>query len=888
MLILPRLRFLGPRLRALLVLLAILDLVGLAVVAQAQGDADIHDFTSSVSYPCALAIDSSGNRYGIAEGGGLHGDGAIWEQTTSGSFAILHSFGSGQTVPYAGDVTGLDGYYGYGTTGNLAVDSHGNLYGDAPNGGNDLEGVIWEITSTGSYEVLHSFGGTATLSNGATGTDGTAVYGCLAIDGSGNLFGSTKSGGANHHGLVWKISTSGSYTDLFDFGASSGASQGVTVDASGDLYGTTYSGGTNLEGVVWEIPEGGAYTVLHNFGGQQDGQSDGMSPSAGVTLDGSGDIFGTTTYGGSYGYGTAWEITGLGTYTILHNFGGTAETPSGETVADGQDLFYGVSFDSSGNLYGTAQAGGASGDGVVWELTKFGTYVDLHDFSAKPFSAVGFDSSGNLFGVTQNGGANSYGMEWEISGVNGVSLSPNSVIALTAATGTVTIPFSAPSGGWLVSLSSGNPSYIGVPTSVTIPAGQTSATFPVTTKDYSGSYEGFVTADDGYVLQQARIVVAPLRVSSLTVSPSPVLFGNSATGLLTITGVAPTGGWTVNLSSNTSHVSLPSSVTIPAGSTSTTFTLTPSDYYANFTATIKASDSVSSITAPMKVSSTFLSSVSASPNPVSAGGSCTGTVTISQAAPSGGWTVNLISSTSHVTVPSSVVIPAGSTSTTFTITPGDYYGNYTASIKATDTVSSKSTTLTVQTIYLSSVSASPNPMSAGGTCSGTVTISRAAPSGGWTVNLSSSTSYVTVPASVVIPAGSTTTTFTITAAEYYGNYTATIKATDSVSSKSTTLTVDSTTVASVSLSPSEVANGTSSLGTVTLSGPAPASGLTVHLTSSAPGYASVPTTLTFAPGASQANFTVSTGLQTVKFNYTITISASIEGPGKSTTLTLTP
>jgi hypothetical protein len=333
---------------------------------------------------------------------------------------------------------------------------------------------------------------------------------------------------------------------------------------------------------------------------------------------------------------------------------------------------------------------------------------------------------------------------------------------------------------------------------------------------------------------------------------------------------------------------LPTSVNVPPGSTSTTFSVTPADYDANYTANVKATDGFFSVAGAFTVDTITLTSISASPNPISAGAGSTGTVYISQPAPAAGWTVNLSSSTSYVGVPSSVVIPPGQQSKTFPITTADYYVNYAASIKATDSVSSKSTTLNVTCTYLTSVSASPNPVGAGDACTGTVNISQPAPTGGWTVNLSSSTSYAGVPSSVVVPAGSTSATFPIVTTNYYENFNATIKATDSVSTVSTALTVDSLYISSLSLSPTSVANGTPSQGTVTLNGVAPAGGWTIQLVSSEPGYASVPASILIPAGSSSATFTVTTGLATVKFIQNVSITASYLVSSKSASLELTP
>jgi len=333
---------------------------------------------------------------------------------------------------------------------------------------------------------------------------------------------------------------------------------------------------------------------------------------------------------------------------------------------------------------------------------------------------------------------------------------------------------------------------------------------------------------------------------------------------------------------------VPASVTIASGSTSATFPITTSNYYTNYNPTIKATDSVSSKSTTFTVDSIYLSSVSVTPNPISGGSSGVGTVTLSQSAPSGGWLVNLNSSSSDVTVPTSVTVLAGSSTATFPVTTVNYSSNYSATIKATDSLSTTSTSLTVDSTFLMSVTASPNPVAAGATCTGTVTISQPAPTGGWTVNLSSSSSYVGLPASVTVAAGSMSATFPIATTNYSSNYEATITGKDSVSTQSTNLTVDSLYIASLALSPSTVANGTSSTGTVTLSGPAPAGGWTIQLVSSEPEDASVPTSITIPAGATAGTFSVTTGLSTVNVVFSLTITASHLASNRTAALTLTP
>lgn len=193
------------------------------------------------------------------------------------------------------------------------------------------------------------------------------------------------------------------------------------------------------------------YTDLHDFGGEITNACgarglDGAFPEAGVTLDQAGNMFGTTSTGGAYGWGMVWEITRTGTYRDLHDFGGTVINADGKPGRDGQYVDgAGVSFDAAGNMFGTTRQGGAhdtapvtGGDGMVWEISRSGRYIDRHDFGGRVTNAEGgtsadgfypdsagvtFDAEGNMYGTTSLGGAygedfkiqRGFGIVWEIT-----------------------------------------------------------------------------------------------------------------------------------------------------------------------------------------------------------------------------------------------------------------------------------------------------------------------------------------------------------------------------------------------------------------------------------------------------------------------------------------
>jgi thermitase len=161
--------------------------------------------------------------------------------------------------------------------------------------------------------------------------------------------------------------------------------------------------------------------------------------------------------------------------------------------------------------------------------------------------------------------------------LSSLSLNPSTVVGGNPSTGTVYLTAPAQSGGFTVQLSSSNPSVASVPSSVTVPQGQTSANFTVTTTPVTSQTNVTITASAQGVTRQATLTVTPqpsVTLQSLTISPSSVWGGSNATGTVTLTGPAPAGGAVVQLrSSNTSAATVPSSVTVPAGQTSASFTI---------------------------------------------------------------------------------------------------------------------------------------------------------------------------------------------------------------------------------------------------------------------------------------------------------------------------
>jgi hypothetical protein len=267
--------------------------------------------------------------------------------------------------------------------------------------------------------------------------------------------------------------------------------------------------------------------------------------------------------------------------------------------------------------------------------------------------------------------------------LSSLTLSPATVVGGSqSSTGTVTLSAAAPSGGAQVALSSSDTTTAQVPSSVTVPAGATSATFTVTTSAVATSTSVTISASFGGVTQTASLTVTPQpppspTLASLTVSPATVVGGSqSSTGTVTLSAAAPSGGAQVALSSSdTAAAQVPSSVTIPAGSTWATFTVTTSAVATSTWVTISASfggvtqTASLTVTPPPPPPPPSLTSLTLNPSSVIGGpivGASTGTVTLSAPAPSGGAQVALSSSNSGVAnVPSSVFVSAGSTKASF-------------------------------------------------------------------------------------------------------------------------------------------------------------------------------------------------------------------------------
>jgi uncharacterized repeat protein (TIGR03803 family) len=303
-------------LRVLLVTVLVV-VAGRTFNANAQTETNLHSFAGRPSdgrNPSAgLVQGTDSNFYGTTSDGGSNGDGTVFQISPSGSYTNLYSFAghpNDGANPSAGLVQGADSNF-YGTT----------LYGGTNTNCNAGCGTVFQISPSGGYTNLHSFAGSP--------NDGSYPQAGLVQGSDSNFYGTTLYGGTSTNcdagcGTVFRISPSGSYTNLYSFAGSpndgSYPQAGLVQGSDSNFYGTTSGGGTNDNGTVFRISPSGSYTNLYSFAGHP---NDGKNPSAGLVQGTNSNFYGTTLYGGTNGDGAVFELTLGGNTNCTFSIGST-------------------------------------------------------------------------------------------------------------------------------------------------------------------------------------------------------------------------------------------------------------------------------------------------------------------------------------------------------------------------------------------------------------------------------------------------------------------------------------------------------------------------------------------------------------------------------------
>jgi len=463
------------------------------------------------AYPADLLQFSDGNLYSIAAD-------QIITSTTGGTFAAL--IDTPQENPLG-----------------LVAGNNGSLYGFTANENNvntvfysytPVTNTLSVITTLTNFEMTQSEQGSNT-SQTVLGNDGN-FYGTAEVGAS----------GGNQNGAIFRISPSGAFTVLHTFSALS--SSGTNSDGAnpiaamvqgsdGNFYGTTLAGGANGTGTVFQMTPGGTLTTLHSFAAFSSGRinSDGADPESGVVQAANGTFYGTTFFGGATGVGTIYSITSTGTFTKLHDFGGTPTpaltlTASPASITAGQSATLSWNFTGAqdfrdggysvdplvagtdGNLYGVVggdaiKGGGQYNGGLVFQVTPAGNYSVMYSFGAiandalYPTSLIQ-GSDGNFYGDTVEGGTNNVGTIFKL------------VVAPTAAT-----PPCTASGAW---------------------SGTQAASGNASESPGVGSYTYTLacTAVDGTIVTQSATLqvtaAAPAPAVTIAVNPTSITLGQSA------------------------------------------------------------------------------------------------------------------------------------------------------------------------------------------------------------------------------------------------------------------------------------------------------------------------------------------------------------------------
>jgi uncharacterized repeat protein (TIGR03803 family) len=358
--------------------------------------------------PGGLVQSTNGDIYGLTGDGTATGNkgGTVFSMTTSGTLTNLFNFPDCST-----DCSSL-GVFPQG----MIQATDGNFYGITSNGGLNGLGTVFKMTPSGELTTIYSFCSLAGCADGS-GPEGGLVQGT-----NGNFYGTTSYGGVENDGTIFEVTPSGTLTTLYSFCQltncldGSRPEVGLALAPNGNLFGVTSAGGAGGvlpgDGTAFEVTPSGVFTSLYSFC-TQSGCPDGAFPSSALALATDGNFYGVTTAGGPTNHGTIYRITTSGTVTTLHHF------CSLKKCADGYDAYAPLVQGTDGNLYGTTPKGGASGQGIIFNITLSGTFTALYSFdnpiATDPTPTLLQDTNGVFYGTTGAGGPTGWGSIFSFS-----------------------------------------------------------------------------------------------------------------------------------------------------------------------------------------------------------------------------------------------------------------------------------------------------------------------------------------------------------------------------------------------------------------------------------------------------------------------------------------
>jgi len=846
-----------------------------------------------------LIEGSDGNFYGTAQNGGSNNGGAVFAMTPAGAVTTLHSFYDGSTVndgyaPLAGLTLGSDGNF-YGTT----------IYGGLTTGGNGFGigyGTVFRLSIVQSSPLM-SF----TVSP-ATVVGGGKVTVTVKLTSPAPTGGETVTIQSNNAAVP-------SSQVMIAAGATSGSASILTggVDASTAVTLTAAAGGVSKTAAVTVTPAAlNALTVSPNptYGGNNtvaavllnglagpSGIKAALSSSDGTTIP-AGTIVNIPAGASKAAYTfIPAVVTTPTTMTITATAGAVNKTvvmtvnPAMLTTLIVPTTVNGGAIATiKATLSSPAPAGGLTvtiassspaisvGSGTI-AIAAGATSGTLTATTIPVDSDTPVTVTATLGSVTKTAS-----LTVKAASLSSLSVGPNPAYGGNKTTASVILTGKAGPNGLTVSLSSSDGTTIPAGTTLNIPAGAINAAYIFTPAVVTASTTTTITATLGAVSKSAVLTVNPAILTTL--SASSVYSGQSDPIKATLSSPAPAGGLTVTVTSNSPAISVGSgTITIAAGATSGTLTATTRPVDSDTPVTLSASLGGVTKTASVVVKAATLLSMSISPNPSYGGNKTTAAIALNGQAGPSGLTVAL-SSSDATTIPpgTSVTIPAGAGSTSYSFTPAVVTAPKTVTITATQGAISKPVVLTINPAVLTTLGAAS--VYGGQAAAIKATLSSPAPAGGLTVTITSNSPALSVGSgTIAIAAGTTIGTLTATTAPVSSDTPVSLSASLGSVTKTASVVVKAPVLSSLIASPTSVQNGKAVTFKVILGSAAPTGGLAVSLSGGST-ILPIPASITVPAGSSNAIATVTAAGATSSTQ--VSVTAALGSVTKTVTVTVSP